>query len=187
MGRQRIMLDFFSGSGSASQPFIDKGWKVYRYDINPQGADGIFTDLKEKMFVDNTIDAWKNRKVDLVWGSPPCTEYSEMNKKTNDPNFIPDTLLWKNLIRIIEEINPTYFVIENVRGAQRTWGPSVQNFGAYHLWGVYPKFNSPDQIPIKNIFQYSDKAVRARESAKIPYTIGKHLERAISLQEILNG
>jgi hypothetical protein len=187
MGKRRVMLDFFSGSGSASQPFLDKGWKVYRYDIAPQGADGIFTDLKEDMFVDNTIDAWKNSKVDLIWCSPPCTDYSRMNKKTNDKMFIPDTTLWKNSIRIIEEVCPTHFVIENVGGAERTWGPCVQHFGAYYLWGIFPKFNCPDKIPRKNIHSYSDKALRARETAQIPYTIGKHLERAITLQEVING
>ena len=44
MSRRKVILDLFSGSGSASQPFLDKGWKVYRYDIEPQGADGIFID-----------------------------------------------------------------------------------------------------------------------------------------------
>jgi len=184
-----IMLDLFSGSGSASQPFLDAGWKVYRYDIEPTGADGIFIDLKEKMFVNGLIDTWKNKKVDLVWCSPPCTHYSDVNPRFHDPLWVPDTLLWNNCHSIIQEIQPKNFVIENVRGAQKTWGPAVQHFGPYYLWGVYPKFTIPDKIKPKHIAwekngpRYTTKRKQAIESAKIPYTIGYHLERAIRLQE----
>ena len=187
MCRQKVMLDLFSGSGSASQPFLDKGWRVYRYDLDPQGADGIFIDLSEEMFIINLIDAWKEKKVDLIWASPPCTEYSDAHPRRNLKSFIPNTTLWRNTIRIIEEINPTHFVIENVRGAVRTWGKPVQRCGPYYLWGIFPKFNIPDKIQPKHLHQYTTHEAQARESAKIPYTIGKHLERAITLQEVING
>lgn len=185
MCRQKIMLDLFSGSGSASKPFLEKGWKVYRYDIDPQGADGIFVDFKEEMFVINLIDAWKDKKVDLIWASPPCTEYSDANPRRNNPLFIPDTTLWKNSIRIIEAVDPTYWVLENVRGAARTWGKPRKRCGPYYLWGDFPLFSIPDKIKPKNLSQYTNHKDQARESAKIPYTIGKHLERAISLQEVV--
>jgi site-specific DNA-cytosine methylase len=185
MCRQKIMLDLISGSGSASKPFLEKGWKVYRYDIDPQGADGIFVDFKEEMFVINLIDAWKDKKVDLIWASPPCTEYSDANPRRNNPLFIPDTTLWKNSIRIIEAVDPTYWVLENVRGAARTWGKPRKRCGPYYLWGDFPLFSIPDKIKPKNLSQYTNHKDQARESAKIPYTIGKHLERAISLQEVV--
>lgn len=194
----RTMLDLFAGTGSASQPFLDKGWKVYRYDIDPLGADGIFADFAHNMFIEGLIDAFKDKKVDLIWASPPCPEYSYANKNTNDPDFLPDTLLWHNTIRIIEGINPLNFIIENVQGAQRTWGPCVQHWGPYYFWGVFPKFNVPDKIKPKGVrglghdgkkkdprFKDKSKKYRARISAKIPYTIGRHLERAITLQERL--
>ena len=184
MSRRKVMLDLFSGSGSASQPFLDKGWKVYRYDIEPHGADGIFIDLKEDLFVKNLIDTWQNKRVDLLWASPPCTEYSDVNPRRRDPDFLPDTTLWKNTHKIVENINPKHFVIENVRGAQFTWGKARQICGAYYLWGDFPLFNIPDKIPPKHLHQYTTHLIQARESAKIPYTIGKHLERAIALQEV---
>ena len=185
----RIVLDLFSGTGSASQPFLDCGWKVYRYDIDPKGADGIFIDLKEEFFITGLIDTWKNKKIDLLWCSPPCQEYSDANPRWHDPLWIPNTQLWNNCLRIIEAIKPLNFVIENVRGAQKTWGPAVQHFGPYYLWGVYPKFTTPDKIPHKHIKwekhgpRYTTKKAQAEQSAMIPYTIGYHLERAIRLQE----
>jgi site-specific DNA-cytosine methylase len=181
-----LMIDLFSGTGSASQPFKDQGWKVYRYDIDPLGPDAIFTDLNHEMFILQIINAWKGLNVDLLWASPPCTEYSYANKKTNDPLFVPNTLLWHNTMRIIEAVRPKNFIIENVQGAQRTWGPAVQNWGSYYFWGVFPKFSVPDKIKAKLLRQKSydnNKKLRAKECATIPYTIGKHLERAISLQE----
>lgn len=192
-----IMLDLFSGTGSASEPFLDAGWKVYRYDINPTGADGIFADFKHEMFVTSIIDAWQGLKVDLLWASPPCPDYSFANHKTNDPEFLPDTLLWHNTLRIIEGIQPKNFIIENVKGAQRTWGPAVQYHGPYYFWGIFPKFNVPEKIPPKGVrglgrngikglpktLRDMNKKLRARESARIPYPIGYYLERAIRLQE----
>ena len=187
MSSRRVIIDLFSGSGSASKPFLDKGWKVYRYDIEPHGADGIFIDLKEQLFVKNLIDTWQGRKVDLIWASPPCTEYSDANQRRNNPLFVPDGTLWRNTLKIIESVDPTHHVIENVRGAVRTWGPPRKRCGPYYLWGKFPFFNIPDKIPPKHLHQYRNKEEQARESAKIPYTIGEHLERAIVLQEVING
>ena len=195
------MLDLFSGTGSASQPFLDKGWKVYRYDIDPLGGDTIFADFKHEMFVTALIDAWKDIKIDLLWASPPCPEYSYANQKTNDPLFIPDTMLWHNVLRIIEAIQPASFIIENVQGAQRTWGPAVQHHGPYYFWGVFPKFSVPDKIPSKGVrglghnglkglpgrLRDKNKQLRAREAAKIPYAIGYYLERTIRLQGRIDG
>jgi len=184
-----LMLDLFSGTGSASQPFVDCGWRTYRYDIDPKGADGIFIDLNEEMFITGLIDTWKDKKIDLLWCSPPCPEYSDANPRFHDPLWVPDTKLWHNCLKIIEQIKPLNFVIENVRGAQKTWGPAVQHFGPYYLWGVFPKFTVPDKIPHKHIAwekngpRYTTKREQAEKSAMIPYTIGYHLERAIRLQE----
>jgi hypothetical protein len=198
MSRRRVMLDLFSGSGSASQPFLDKGWQTYRYDLEPQGADGIFIDLREELFVRNLIDTWRNKRIDLIWASPPCQEYSTMNSARNEDwknGWIPDGTLWRNSIHIIEELQPKHFVIENVAGAQRVWGPAAQHFGPYYLWGVFPKFNVPEKIPPKHIHSKHHKWIkgettnesRASKAAEIPYVIGYYLERAITLQEVLNG
>ena len=52
--------------------------------------------------------------IDLVVGGPPCQAFSTTGKRrtTSDPR---GTLLWE-MLRFIEEMQPRFFLIENVRG-----------------------------------------------------------------------
>jgi len=194
-----VIIDLFSGSGSATGIWETAGYDVWRYDIVAQkpGPDTIPLDLFSPGSCDSIIHHHKNvekNNVLLIWASPPCPEYSTMNRARNElwkQGILPDLSLWKNALYIIQELQPEYFVIENVAGAQRVWGPSRQNFGAYHLWGRFPKFNVPEKIPIKAISRAGawapgeTKESRARECAKVPYAISYYLYRAITLQKTL--
>lgn len=53
-------------------------------------------------------------EVDMLVGGPPCQAFSTTGKRRtiNDPR---GTLLWE-MLRFIEEIQPRFFLIENVRG-----------------------------------------------------------------------
>jgi len=193
------IIDLFSGSGSATGIWQTAGHEVWRYDIVAQkpGPETITLDLSDLNQCETIIHHHKNvekNSILLIWASPPCPEYSTMNRARNElwkQGIGPDLTLWKNALYIIQELKPEYFVIENVAGAQRIWGPSRQNFGAYHLWGNFPVFNVPEKIPIKGISRAgawtpgTTKESRARDCAKIPYAIAYYLYRAITLQKSL--
>jgi len=193
-----IILDLFSGSGSATAIWQNEGFSVWRYDIvAPEKPYTQPCDLNFKWQCDEIISDVKNccDHPLLIWASPPCPEYSHMNVSRNDlwaQGILPDLTLWKNALYIIHKLKPKHYVIENVKGAARVWGPPRQKFGPYHLWGNFPLFNVPDIIPNKSIHSINGpwrpgdtKKSRANESAKVPYVISYHLYRAITLQKTL--
>ncbi|MGW4516454.1 DNA cytosine methyltransferase [Streptomyces sp. NPDC004393] len=50
-------------------------------------------------------------KADVIVGGPPCQGFSGLGKEDPDD---PRNLLWKQYLRVVEEIRPKIFVIENV-------------------------------------------------------------------------
>ncbi len=54
-----------------------------------------------------------NATVDVVFGGPPCQGFSLIGRRAIDD---PRNLLVKEFVRIVEELDSTYFVFENVKG-----------------------------------------------------------------------
>ena len=196
----KIVLDLCSGSGSATGIWENHGYDVYRYDIvTTERSDTYLTDLSNLEECRAIIKRHQHDDIVLIWASPPCTEYSFANRNTNDPLFVPDTRIWRNCQGIIDHLKPDHHIIENVKGAVRTWGKPRQYFGAYYFWGNFPKFSVPEKIPPKGVrglghngskgydptIRDMSKEKRARYVAKIPYAITMGLFRAITLQEKL--
>ncbi|MFY7788333.1 MAG: DNA cytosine methyltransferase, partial [Thermoflexibacteraceae bacterium] len=53
-----------------------------------------------------------------VVGGPPCQAFSTAGKRLSLQDFRGNALI--RYMQIIEEINPTYFILENVRGILST-------------------------------------------------------------------
>ena len=54
-----------------------------------------------------------NRQIDVVFAGPPCQGFSLIGKRLKDD---PRNLLLFDLARLIGELSPSYFVVENVEG-----------------------------------------------------------------------
>lgn len=54
-----------------------------------------------------------DRDIDLIFGGPPCQGFSQMGKRALDD---PRNELMLHFIRLVSELQPKYFVIENVKG-----------------------------------------------------------------------
>jgi site-specific DNA-cytosine methylase len=182
-----MIIDLFSGSGSASKIWSDNGYRTYRFDIVVPGEiETLPCDLSNLEDIKRMIYPLKQvyGRPLLIWASPPCTEYSDRHPRRNDPEFIPDVTLWRNAEKIINYFNPVFYVIENVRGAMREHGQPTQKCGPYYLWGRFPKFNIPGKQPHKNFNSYNNKPkwLRAKETAQIPYKVSYGLYSAITKQ-----
>jgi len=78
-------------------------------------------------------------RVDLVWASPPCTEFAKFGMKCFYPSPpLPDKSIWEACRRIINDVNPRYYVIENVKGAIKFMGPPQQIIKPFYLWTNLP-------------------------------------------------
>lgn len=69
------------------------------------------------------IDLWKNKedvsRVDVVIATPPCQGMSVANHKKGDNEIIRNSLIVES-IKIIKQINPKFFIFENVPAFMKT-------------------------------------------------------------------
>ena len=81
------LLELYAGTGSIGKVFAAAGWKVtsvdIRADFHPKICKSVL-DLKP-----DDIDG----RVDLVWGSPPCTQYSVARTKAKTPRDLELSLI----------------------------------------------------------------------------------------------
>lgn len=102
------VLEVFSGTGSVGKCCKELGWDVVSVDlILPADHQVDIMDFDYKQYPKDHFD--------IVWASPPCTEYSCMNYCR--PEKIPDLegadkLVLKTL-EIINYFNPELWFIEN--------------------------------------------------------------------------
>ena len=54
-----------------------------------------------------------NREIDVIFGAPPCQGFSMIGKRALDDSR---NVLMSHFLRIVLELKPKYFVIENVKG-----------------------------------------------------------------------
>ncbi len=130
------MLDLFSGMGGASAVMRERSdrWDVLRVELN----DKFEADQRD-------VRAYQHdgRHVDLLWASPPCTEFSRESMPWCRTGETPDVgLVWAAML-LVERIKPRWWVIENVRGAVRWLRPVLGRpvvLGPIRLWGRFPAF-----------------------------------------------
>lgn len=162
-----LMLDLFSGTGGASAPMRKRGWDVVRVD------NGL-TFTPDTITADVSAWSWKGLPApDLLWASPPCTEFARESMPWCRTGKQPDLSLLLATIRIISEARPRWWVIENVRGAQPYLGRAPRRYGPVYLWGWFPDFRV-DIKPWKEKLSSTDDAGRGR----IPFELGDALAEA---------
>lgn len=105
------LLELFSGTGSIGKVFQRQGWEVVSVDIDGSFGCTICADIRD---VDPVSLLEKYGRLDVVWASPPCTEYSCARTYAKTPRDLEgaDGLVRKAL-EIIECLQPRWWFIEN--------------------------------------------------------------------------
>ena len=118
-----IVIDLFSGAGGFSEGFRQAGYNIVcGVDINEDCSKSYQMNFKEAKFINQDIREVPTEKilsicnlsegdVDVIIGGPPCQGFSHAGKRLVDD---PRNVLFKEYVRIVNEIRPTYFIMENV-------------------------------------------------------------------------
>ena len=100
----KLLLELFSGTGSVGKVAKEMGFEVVSLDL--KNAD-INCDILNWDFTQYPI-----KHFDMIWASPPCTEYSRA-KTTGIRKIDEANKIVLKTIEIIKYFQPTVFIIEN--------------------------------------------------------------------------
>lgn len=134
--------DFFCGRGGWTHGLLAAGFDVDGYDIEPQPEyPGRFhqADVLE-------LDPADFKGLDVATFSPPCEGFSLASPKVHrgERPTEEDLQLARWPLEFVKVAKPTWWVVENVRGAVKhfepIYGKPALRYGAFYLWGVIPPF-----------------------------------------------
>lgn len=121
-------IDLFAGAGGISEGFVMNGFQLvaaneieknyfetYKFN-HSQYTDPnnfILGDITTPEIKQRIIDTAHNKKIGVVVGGPPCQGFSTAGWR--DPNDKRNQL-FKEFVAVVKEIQPEFFVLENVLG-----------------------------------------------------------------------
>jgi hypothetical protein len=131
------------------------GWSIgfFRAGFDCTGVDVLDIGYPYRLILKDVRDWHPSKRYDVVVASPPCTEFSQLvrlavargQRGPADPE--KGLQLVKACIRIIEEIKPKFWILENVAGSEQyitpLLGPPKVVHRPWYLWGDFPCFMLP--------------------------------------------
>src|SRR5690625_5119652 len=126
---QLKVLDLFAGTRSISRAFERRGHETYSIEWDDLHEDiDWYADINE-ITSEDILERFG--RPDVIWASPDCTTYSiagisHHRTREDSGNLAPKSEYAiacdrtnKHVMRLIEELNPRYYFIENPRGGMR--------------------------------------------------------------------
>lgn len=127
-----LIFDFFAGTGSSTQAFVDAGDRVITFELDPQFE---VTETVDVLTLTPEYLLAKYGQPDFIWASPPCTAFSVASMGYHwtggSGAYLPKTeaavfnqTLVEHVRALAEALNPRFgFLIENPRGMLRKLSP----------------------------------------------------------------
>ena len=129
------LLELFSGTGSVGNVFKEYGWEVVSLDRD-MPAD-ISTDILDW---DYRNSPYPPRHFDVIWASPPCTEYS-IAKTKGTRNLELANSIAQRILEILDYFDPDIYFIENPQTGLLKYQPFMQELHYNDL--DYCKYGMP--------------------------------------------
>ncbi len=133
--RKYNVIDLFCGAGGLSCGFERAGYNILlgidndamalkTFEANHDGAKSICGDITEITYEKDIKPLIGDKQIDVIIGGPPCQGFSLSGPRNfNDPR----NELYLSYIRLVEEIRPKVFVIENVPGLVALFNGEVKD------------------------------------------------------------
>jgi len=175
-------LDLYCGLGGWADGLMKSGIYVTGYDIVDfsDSYPGIF--FRRDLLTLNDFP-----ECDLIVASPPCTDFTKtdiprswQSVKRYPPDIPLAIRLFIRVYEIVGLVRPKYFIIENVRGAQKFTGKARMHIGSRYFWGNFPLFDVEDRNDVYGKTEISPSASRPALRSKIPLSISLAFGRAIT-------
>lgn len=118
-----VGVDIFSGAGGLSLGAVMAGLELrFAVEINRSAADTYIHNHPSTQMLCDDIHVINpkeylngNEEVFIVFGGPPCQGFSLSNTKTRNMGN-PNNSLFKEFVRFVRDLNPEWFLFENVEG-----------------------------------------------------------------------
>lgn len=118
------VIDLFCGCGGLSYGFESAGFNILlgidndakaleTFELNHKGAKSICGDITNVTYEKDIKPLIGGKTIDVIIGGPPCQGMSLSGPRKFDD---PRNRLYLSYIRLVDEIRPKAFVIENVPG-----------------------------------------------------------------------
>lgn len=122
-GSGPVVIDLFCGAGGLSEGLRQAGFRpvvgvdfdkhaVATYRLNHPGVPVIEGNI-ENVTGKQLVSLAGTTEIDLIAGGPSCQGFSTHGKRMEDD---PRNFLFKHFVRLVGEVRPKMFLMENVRG-----------------------------------------------------------------------
>lgn len=129
------VIDLFCGCGGLSYGFESAGFNVLLgidndakalevFEMNHRNAKSICGDITRISYKKDIKEIIGDARIDVIIGGPPCQGMSLSGPRQFDD---PRNKLYLSYIRLVDEIRPRAFVIENVPGLVSLFGGQIKD------------------------------------------------------------
>lgn len=129
------VIDLFCGAGGLSYGFQKAGFDILlgidndekaleTFELNHEGAKSICGDITQIHYKTDILPLIGEKQIDVIIGGPPCQGMSLSGPRKFDD---PRNKLYLSYIRLVNEIRPKMFVIENVPGLVGLFGGQIKD------------------------------------------------------------
>ena len=129
------VIDLFCGCGGLSYGFESAGFNVLLgvdndskalevFEMNHKNAKSICGDITKISYKKDIKEIIGDTRIDVIIGGPPCQGMSLSGPRQFDD---PRNKLYLSYIRLVDEIRPRAFVIENVPGLVSLFGGQIKD------------------------------------------------------------
>lgn len=178
------VIDLYCGLGGWAKGFLEKRHSVTGYDIID------FSEQYPGKFVKADLLTFSDfPSADIIVASPPCTDFSKSSfpptwkSVQRFPPDIPKALqLFSRVYEIVDMVKPKYFIIENVRGAEKYVGKARTHIGSRYFWGNFPLFSVGNADDIYGKWKMPPSKERAALRSVIPLSISRAFAESIYIR-----